>query len=88
MEGWVRQAYADPRRIVDNSGGAAAGGVTGMDNITRATAGRTFGFGSPGPVLTNPKAVTSAEELGRMGYGWRCTPTPRCKARWPACKKR
>ena len=31
--------------------------------MAKTTDGHTFGFGSPGPVLTNPKAVTSAEEI-------------------------
>jgi tripartite-type tricarboxylate transporter receptor subunit TctC len=38
--------------IVDNRGGA--GGVTGTDVIAKATDGHTFGFGSPGPLVTNP----------------------------------
>lgn len=38
--------------IVDNRGGA--GGVTGTDAIAKATDGHTFGFGSPGPLVTNP----------------------------------
>ncbi|GAB2486665.1 tripartite tricarboxylate transporter substrate binding protein [Comamonas humi] len=38
--------------IVDNRGGA--GGVTGTDLIAKATDGHTFGFGSPGPLVTNP----------------------------------
>lgn len=38
--------------IVDNKGGA--GGVTGTDAIAKATDGHTFGFGSPGPLVTNP----------------------------------
>jgi tripartite-type tricarboxylate transporter receptor subunit TctC len=38
--------------IVDNRGGA--GGVTGTDGIAKATDGHTFGFGSPGPLVTNP----------------------------------
>lgn len=38
--------------VVDNRGGA--GGVTGTDAIAKATDGHTFGFGSPGPLVTNP----------------------------------
>ncbi len=38
--------------IVDNRAGA--GGVTGTDIIAKATDGHTFGFGSPGPLVTNP----------------------------------
>lgn len=38
--------------IIDNRGGA--GGVTGTDAIAKATDGHTFGFGSPGPLVTNP----------------------------------
>ena len=38
--------------IIDNRGGA--GGVTGTDVISKATDGHTFGFGSPGPLVTNP----------------------------------
>lgn len=38
--------------IVDNRAGA--GGVTGTDVIAKATDGHTFGFGSPGPLVTNP----------------------------------
>ena len=38
--------------VIDNRGGA--GGVTGTDAIAKATDGHTFGFGSPGPLVTNP----------------------------------
>lgn len=38
--------------IIDNRGGA--GGVTGTDAIAKANDGHTFGFGSPGPLVTNP----------------------------------
>lgn len=38
--------------VIDNRGGA--GGVTGTDVIAKATDGHTFGFGSPGPLVTNP----------------------------------
>lgn len=38
--------------VVDNRGGA--GGVTGTDAIAKSTDGHTFGFGSPGPLVTNP----------------------------------
>lgn len=38
--------------IIDNRGGA--GGVPGTDQIAKATDGHTFGFGSPGPLVTNP----------------------------------
>jgi tripartite-type tricarboxylate transporter receptor subunit TctC len=38
--------------IIDNRGGA--GGVTGTDVIAKANDGHTFGFGSPGPLVTNP----------------------------------
>ena len=38
--------------IIDNRAGA--GGVTGTDIIAKATDGHTFGFGSPGPLVTNP----------------------------------
>lgn len=38
--------------VVENRGGA--GGVTGTDAIAKATDGHTFGFGSPGPLVTNP----------------------------------
>ena len=38
--------------VVDNRGGA--GGVSGTDAIAKATDGHTFGFGSPGPLVTNP----------------------------------
>jgi tripartite-type tricarboxylate transporter receptor subunit TctC len=38
--------------VVDNRGGA--GGVSGTDVIAKATDGHTFGFGSPGPLVTNP----------------------------------
>ncbi|HEY0201279.1 MAG TPA: tripartite tricarboxylate transporter substrate-binding protein, partial [Burkholderiaceae bacterium] len=38
--------------IIENRGGA--GGVTGTDAIAKATDGHTFGFGSPGPLVTNP----------------------------------
>lgn len=38
--------------VIDNRGGA--GGVTGSDVIAKATDGHTFGFGSPGPLVTNP----------------------------------
>jgi tripartite-type tricarboxylate transporter receptor subunit TctC len=37
--------------VVDNRGGA--GGVSGTDVIAKATDGHTFGFGSPGPLVTN-----------------------------------
>ena len=33
---------------------AGAGGVTGTDFIAKAKDGHTFGFGSPGPLVTNP----------------------------------
>jgi len=45
------QALGQPV-VVDNRGGA--GGVTGTDAIAKATDGHTFGFGSPGPLVTNP----------------------------------
>lgn len=38
--------------VIDNRGGA--GGVTGTDVIAKAADGHTFGFGSPGPLVTNP----------------------------------
>ncbi|CAB5674239.1 Argininosuccinate lyase [Delftia tsuruhatensis] len=38
--------------VIDNRGGA--GGVTGTDAIAKASDGHTFGFGSPGPLVTNP----------------------------------
>lgn len=38
--------------VIENRGGA--GGVTGSDAIAKATDGHTFGFGSPGPLVTNP----------------------------------
>ena len=38
--------------VIDNRGGA--GGVTGTDAIAKANDGHTFGFGSPGPLVTNP----------------------------------
>lgn len=38
--------------VVDNRGGA--GGVTGTDAIAKSADGHTFGFGSPGPLVTNP----------------------------------
>ncbi|MES2184936.1 MAG: tripartite tricarboxylate transporter substrate binding protein [Pseudomonadota bacterium] len=38
--------------VIDNRGGA--GGVLGTDAIAKATDGHTFGFGSPGPLVTNP----------------------------------
>ncbi len=38
--------------VIDNRGGA--GGVTGTDQIAKASDGHTFGFGSPGPLVTNP----------------------------------
>ena len=38
--------------VIINRGGA--GGVTGTDVIAKATDGHTFGFGSPGPLVTNP----------------------------------
>lgn len=38
--------------VVDNRAGA--GGVTGTDLIAKANDGHTFGFGSPGPLVTNP----------------------------------
>lgn len=37
--------------VVENRGGA--GGVTGTDAIAKAVDGHTFGFGSPGPLVTN-----------------------------------
>lgn len=45
------QALGQPV-VIDNRGGA--GGVTGTDAIAKATDGHTFGFGSPGPLVTNP----------------------------------
>ena len=38
--------------IVENRGGA--GGVSGTDVVAKATDGHTFGFASPGPLVTNP----------------------------------
>ena len=38
--------------VIENRAGA--GGVTGTDAIAKATDGHTFGFGSPGPLVTNP----------------------------------
>ena len=45
------ERYAQPI-VIDNRGGA--GGVTGTDQIAKASDGHTFGFGSPGPLVTNP----------------------------------
>ncbi|MEH3085701.1 MAG: tripartite tricarboxylate transporter substrate binding protein [Xylophilus ampelinus] len=38
--------------VVENRAGA--GGVTGTDAIAKSTDRHTFGFGSPGPLVTNP----------------------------------
>lgn len=38
--------------VIDNRGGA--GGVSGTDAIAKSSDGHTFGFGSPGPLVTNP----------------------------------
>ncbi len=44
------QALGQPV-VIDNRGGA--GGVSGTDLIAKATDGHTFGFASPGPMVTN-----------------------------------
>lgn len=52
--------------IVDNRAGA--GGVTGTDLIAKATDGHTFGFGSPGPLVTNPMLMKKMPYDARTAF--------------------
>ncbi|WP_294253616.1 tripartite tricarboxylate transporter substrate binding protein [uncultured Comamonas sp.] len=52
--------------IVDNRGGA--GGVTGTDAIAKANDGHTFGFGSPGPLVTNPMLMKKMPYDARTAF--------------------
>lgn len=52
--------------IIDNRGGA--GGVTGTDAIAKATDGHTFGFGSPGPLVTNPMLMKKMPYDAKMAF--------------------
>lgn len=52
--------------IIDNRGGA--GGVTGTDAIAKANDGHTFGFGSPGPLVTNPMLMKKMPYDARTAF--------------------
>lgn len=52
--------------IVDNRAGA--GGVTGTDIIAKATDSHTFGFGSPGPLVTNPMLMKKMPYDARTAF--------------------
>ena len=52
--------------IIDNRGGA--GGVTGTDVIAKAGDGHTFGFGSPGPLVTNPMLMKKLPYDARTAF--------------------
>lgn len=52
--------------IIDNRGGA--GGVTGTDVIAKASDGHTFGFGSPGPLVTNPMLMKKLPYDARTAF--------------------
>ena len=52
--------------VIDNRGGA--GGVTGTDAIAKANDGHTFGFGSPGPLVTNPMLMKKMPYDARTAF--------------------
>ncbi|MDH6594899.1 tripartite-type tricarboxylate transporter receptor subunit TctC [Variovorax sp. TBS-050B] len=52
--------------VIENKGGA--GGVTGTDVIAKASDGHTFGFGSPGPLVTNPMLMKKLPYDARKAF--------------------
>lgn len=52
--------------VIENKGGA--GGVTGTDAIAKASDGHTFGFGSPGPLVTNPMLMKKLPYDARKAF--------------------